>query len=322
MSVKKALLIGCNYASDPYNKLYGCINDVINMSNTLVDAFDYDLNNIVILRDDATNPNSLPSRKNIFNELNKLVSASANLNEIWFHYSGHGSQVLDVNGDEIDKLDEVIVPTDFKTSGFINDDTIFNILKLVSSKCRVVLLFDSCHSGSICDLAYQFQTNGTKTMSSNKMLTNPNIFCLSGCKDAQTSADSYSNFEKRAVGAFTIIFLYCLRMNHFNVDILKLYYDMCNLMLQNGFQQIPQFSCSSSNPKLVLQRNTHWDVATLKNPIPKLITRGGNSSLGKMANTLPMNMSMKKSNMNMLIRMNMQTRDKQLSTKTEFNVKV
>ena len=68
-TTKKALLIGCNYSSDPNNKLYGCISDVVNMSNTLVDAFDYDLNNITILRDDSKTQNNLPTRSNILNNL-------------------------------------------------------------------------------------------------------------------------------------------------------------------------------------------------------------------------------------------------------------
>ena len=318
MSVlKKALLIGCNYSNDPYNKLYGCINDVMNMSNTLVDAFDYDLNNIVILRDDTSIPSSLPTRKNILNELNKLINASANLTEIWFHYSGHGSQVHDANGDEIDRLDEVIVPTDFTTSGYISDDEIFNLLKLVSTKCRVVLLFDSCHSGSMCDLAYQYQTNGARNTLSKKMLNHGNIFCLSGCKDAQTSADTYSNLEKRAVGAFTAVFLYCLRLNHFHVDIFKLYSDICNVMLQSGFQQTPQFSSSSSSPNLILQRNTYWNVATLKNPRPGWVNRGMGSS-GKMTNTMPMNLSMNKSNMKLWFGF----KETHPPSKVDFNVKV
>ena len=136
---KKALLIGCNYSTDLNNKLYGCINDVVNMSNTLVDAFDYDLNNITILRDDSKNQSNLPTRSNIMNHLNALANNSGHLSEIWFHYSGHGSQVQDKNNDETDRLDEVIVPTDFKTAGTIADDEIFDILKKISVKCRVIL---------------------------------------------------------------------------------------------------------------------------------------------------------------------------------------
>ena len=92
---KKAVLVGINYSSIPGITLRGCINDVINMSHTLTDAFDYDMNNITILRDDIQNANLSPTRNNILSQLVNLVNQSANLSEIWFHYSGHGSQIRD-----------------------------------------------------------------------------------------------------------------------------------------------------------------------------------------------------------------------------------
>ena len=94
-STKKALIVGCTYPKDPNNQLYGCINDASNIANTLVDAFDYDLNNIVVLRDDfATN---VPTKNNILHHLNKLVQESSKLTEIWVFYSGHGSKIRDLH---------------------------------------------------------------------------------------------------------------------------------------------------------------------------------------------------------------------------------
>jgi len=274
-TTKKALLVGCNYSKDTTNRLYGCINDVTSMANTLVDAFDYDLNNIILLRDDSNSATVLPTRANILSRLQSLVTASPNLTEIWFHYSGHGSQVRDTNKDEIDNLDEVIVPTDFQTAGFITDDEIFTILQKVSTKCRVILLFDSCNSGSICDLANIFQVTGktiNKSASSNKSINHPNIFCFSGCKDNQTCADTYSNIEARSVGAFTNTFLHCLRTNHFNVDVFKLYGDICTVISKYGFTQTPVFSSSNTSPSLVLGRVSYCSTSTLSNPIAPFFT--------------------------------------------------
>ena len=246
---KKALLVGINYASIPGVTLKGCVNDVVNMSHLLVDAFDYELGNITVLRDDNNNKSLSPSRTNILNNLNNLVNQSSNLSEIWFHYSGHGSQVRDLNGDEVDGRDEIIVPIDYRNSGFITDDEIFNIIK--NSKCKTVLLFDSCHSGSICDLQWSFEFNNnifTKTLNTNKIITNPNIICFSGCKDSQTSADSYSLESQQAVGAFTNSFIHCLRLNRMNVDIMKLYSDLCIYISAQKFTQKPLLSCSSASP--------------------------------------------------------------------------
>jgi hypothetical protein len=246
---KKALLVGINYTSIPGITLKGCINDVVNMSHLLVDAFDYESANITVLRDDINNKSLYPTRNNILNYLNNLVNQSGNLSEIWFHYSGHGSQVRDLNGDEADGLDEIIVPVDYTNNGFITDDEIFNIIK--NSKCKTILLFDSCHSGSICDLQWSFEYNNgvfTKTLNTNKIILNPNIICFSGCKDTQTSADAYSLESQQAAGAFTDSFISCLRKNRMNVDILKLYSDLCSYINAQGFTQKPLLSCSSASP--------------------------------------------------------------------------
>lgn len=256
---KKAVLVGINYSSIAGITLRGCINDVVNMSHTLTDAFDYDMNNITILRDDIQNANLSPTRNNILSQLVNLVNQSANLSEIWFHYSGHGSQIRDTNSDEVDRLDEVIVPLDYKNNGFIMDDEIFNIIK--NSKCRTIMLFDSCYSGSICDLKWMFEYNNgtksiTKSINSGKQAVNPNIFVFSGSKDTQTSADAYSIDAQQSVGAFTDTFLYCLRKNRVNVDIMKLYNDICVTIKSKGFTQTPILSCSSEIPSFAFSRTT------------------------------------------------------------------
>jgi len=238
--------VGVNYVSDPVNKLNGCIDDIVNMSNMLVDAYDYDRANIMMLRDDINGAGTMPTRANILNSLKSLIVKSASCTEIWFHYSGHGSQVKDVNRDESDGLDEVIVPCDFNQNGFIIDDELVNIIK--DSKCTTILLTDSCHSGSVFDLKWSFENkNGSflKTQNNSQYIQNPNIFMFSGCKDIQTSADAYSNFAMQAVGAFTTSFIESLRANHHNVSIFKLYSDVCTLLGQSGFVQFPILSSSS-----------------------------------------------------------------------------
>jgi hypothetical protein len=130
-----------------------------------------------------------------------------------------------------------------------------------------MLLFDSCHSGSICDLQWSYQVNGNtvvKTQTSNKaILANPNIFCFSGCKDAQTSADAYDQFQAQGVGAFTHAFLSALRQNYMNADIYKVYRDLCNVLRTAGFSQVPVFSSSSANAQYTFLRTSYRNVATL-----------------------------------------------------------
>lgn len=249
MSKKLAVLVGINYLNDPSVRLYGCINDIDNMANVLIKNFGYDPANILKLRDDQSNTALLPTRSNIVLALKNLIAQSATCSEIWFHYSGHGAQTCDLDRDEYDGLDEVIVPLDFKTAGLVTDDEIFNMVKL--SKCKTMLIFDSCHSGSVCDLQWGFEyKNGNyiKTQASRKAITNPNVISISGCKDSQTSADAFSSTLNQNVGAFTSTFIQCLTNNGFSGNILKIYSDVIGMIGTSGFTQIPILSCSSVVP--------------------------------------------------------------------------
>jgi len=246
---KKALLIGIDYANMDV-ELNGCINDIINMRNVLIDAYDYEPANITMLRDDIDDKKIKPTGANIFFELQKIISESSKLEEIWIHYSGHGSQIKDINGDEPSKMDSVIVPLDYLSKGVIVDDAIFSIIKNV--KCKCVLIFDSCNSGTICDLPYSFinKSGGSygTIINNNYKVANPNIFCFSSCRDTQTSSDAFSSASEQYVGAFTFAFIETLRKNKHNIHYLQLYQETCNLLVTNGFTQIPVFSSSGKSP--------------------------------------------------------------------------
>ena len=248
--MKKAVLVGINYYSVPNARLNGCINDITNITNVITKHFNYAPENITKLTDDNTNPLFIPTRANILSQLTQLINNSKNCVEIWFHYSGHGSQVRDKNRDESDGLDEVIVPLDFQKSGFIIDDEIYQIIK--NSRCRTILVFDSCHSASICDLQwtfeYTFNSQFKKTSLPSKMIPNPNIMCYSGCKDAQTAADTYSTVLKQGVGAFTDSMISCLTKSNMNIKCLDLHKNICEYIKLQGYTQTPMFSASTAAP--------------------------------------------------------------------------
>ena len=270
--MKKALLIGINY----YNttaKLNGCIDDVVNMRHLLVDAFGYSLDKMKTLRDDTTNTAILPTKSNILNALRQLVADSAACTEIWIHYSGHGSRVPDANKDEISGLDNVIVPVDFRTAGFIVDDDLYAILK--GGKCKTVLLFDSCHSGTVVDLPWSFiyQNPGSYRIQQNNknVLANTQMFMFSGCRDDQTSADTYSADQQQAVGAFTNAFISCVRARNHEVSFLTLYRDICMFLAANRFAQVPVFSSSTSTPTFFLSRTAEITGSAIVPVIPTLL---------------------------------------------------
>lgn len=120
------------------NSLQGCVNDCLN----LTDAFTRNgLRTIQRLRyfdEHAT-------KANILTGLNWLVKADAPT--LIFQFSGHGTRVRDRNGDETSGYDSAICPVDLYSNGVITDDELADIYALVPADRKLVILFDSCHSG-------------------------------------------------------------------------------------------------------------------------------------------------------------------------------
>ncbi|KAI9894216.1 MAG: Ca(2+)-dependent cysteine protease [Vezdaea aestivalis] len=157
---RKALLIGINYFNQR-GQLRGCINDVKNMSTYLNQNFGYAREDMVILTDDQQNPMSQPTKANILRAMHWLVKDAKANDSLFFHYSGHGGQTKDLDGDEDDGYDEVIYPVDFRTANFIVDDEMHRIMvERLPAGTRLTAIFDSCHSGSALDLPYIYSTSG------------------------------------------------------------------------------------------------------------------------------------------------------------------
>jgi hypothetical protein len=77
---------------------------------------------MVILTDDQMDPKCLPIRVNIIRAMRWLVAGAQPNDSLFLHFSGHGGQTDDLDGDEDDGLDETIYPLDFKQAGMIVDD--------------------------------------------------------------------------------------------------------------------------------------------------------------------------------------------------------
>ncbi|KJA29744.1 hypothetical protein HYPSUDRAFT_31731 [Hypholoma sublateritium FD-334 SS-4] len=157
---KKALCIGINYMGQT-GELRGCINDVKNIRNFIISQYGYKADDIVVLTDDASDSRRRPTRDNILQAMQWLVRDAKPNDSLFFHYSGHGGQTKDLDGDEDDGYDEVIYPVDYETKGHIVDDLIHAYLvKPLPAGCRLTAIFDSCHSGSAMDLPYIYSTEG------------------------------------------------------------------------------------------------------------------------------------------------------------------
>ncbi len=236
---KYALLIGCNYTKTPQYRLNGCIYDVVEMKKILIDVFKYNENNIILLSDDTTDPNT----DNIINNLIKLVKLSNNAGEIYLHYSGHGTQVVDKSNDETDGKDEGICPTDFPTKGILTDDLMYNLFfSKVNPNCRVICVFDSCSSASVSDLENSWLYNGNKliktTMTKRKPL-NKRIYVLSGCLDNLYSYETTDKDTGKNCGALSYYLRKVLQENNWILSIDTLLTHLRNKLTLNKIQQNP-----------------------------------------------------------------------------------
>jgi hypothetical protein len=252
--MKKALLIGIDYINNSKALLRGCINDIITTRNMLIDAYDYESENITILRDDFGDFLQ-PTRTNILIQFNNLVASSKDLDEIWVHYSGHGSLLQTQNSE----MKNIIVPVNYEEEGCIFESELLQAIQKI--KCRIILVFDCCHSGSICDMPWSFEYTYANVKKYNRIqinnivLENQNVYILSSSRDNENSADSSNNLDQ-AVGAFSNAFVECLRKSHHNISILELYINICEFLIENGYAQNPLFSTSNMEPNFVINKNS------------------------------------------------------------------
>lgn len=100
------------------------------------------------------------TKSGIINAMNTLIRAANKGDIIVVHYSGHGQQISDDNGDEIDKLDETLVSWDapaYYYKGYtgdkhLRDDEFGELISALRIRVgpdgQVLVFMDSCHSGT------------------------------------------------------------------------------------------------------------------------------------------------------------------------------
>ena len=157
---RKALLIGINYFGTS-GELHGCINDVHKMRSFLIENGFGAPDCLRVLTDDTRQPGQQPTRANITAAMQWLRDGARPGDVLFFHFSGHGGQVVDVHGDEEDGMDETICPVDFEHAGQICDDDLFEqLIAPLPQGCRLTALLDCCHSGHGMDFPYTLHPEG------------------------------------------------------------------------------------------------------------------------------------------------------------------
>jgi hypothetical protein len=85
------------------------------------------------------------TRKAVLAGLRKAAKALKGGDLFFLSYSGHGGQVADASGDEADKQDETWCLYD----GQLIDDELYVELSKFAEGVRILVLSDSCHSGTV-----------------------------------------------------------------------------------------------------------------------------------------------------------------------------
>ncbi|EGD76981.1 hypothetical protein PTSG_07324 [Salpingoeca rosetta] len=221
---RRALIIGINYMGTSA-ELGGCINDARCMHYLLKTKFGFQDADILLLTEDNPNPIMHPTRQNIINGMRWLAGSAQPGDSLFFHFSGHGSQRRDRDGDEIDGLDETILPLDHRRAGQIVDDQINDlIVRPLPQGCRLHAVVDACHSGSVMDLPYMLRgTDGYGRANwlheaafarKFKGTSGGEAVCFSACDDSQTSADTTAFSKVTRTGAMTFLFIEAIENGH------------------------------------------------------------------------------------------------------------
>ena len=142
---KWALLIGVNeYRVDRW-KLKGCVNDVLMTKELLTTKFGFPVENVKVLLDEEATADNIRQALE-----NWLIAKSKPEDIVYFHFSGHGAQIPDKDGDEEDGKDEFLCAVNLNPKDpatLVTDDQLKDLFERIPSK-NVTIITDCCHSGT------------------------------------------------------------------------------------------------------------------------------------------------------------------------------
>ncbi|XP_047153945.1 metacaspase-3-like [Vigna umbellata] len=214
---KRAVLCGIRYHGKSY-KLKGSINDAKCMKYFLIKHYGFPSDSILMLTDDMEERNQLriPTRYNILMAMRWLLENTQSGDSLVFHFSGHGTQQISMDGNEIDGLDEAICPVDYEEQGKILDDEINTaIVRPLPRGAKLHAIVDACHSGTVLDLSFVCKMNREGYYSwedqrfprANKGTSGGLAVSISACEDSQTSIDTSALSGTEATGVLTYSFI-------------------------------------------------------------------------------------------------------------------
>jgi hypothetical protein len=269
---KRALLVGINRYRMPGADLRGCVNDVQNLQALLVESFGFARKDIAILTDFAATTVAMQAG------IKDLVSSGRPGDVLLFHYSGHGSNVPDDNGDEADNRDEILCPTDLDWKKPLRDDWLRKTFDKLRDGVSLTVIMDCCHSGSNTravlppdapvkerflpspwDLIaaesgrrLRGKTRGTLRASARSQRVKKDVVdakikevLITGCRDTQTSADALiaGTFN----GALTYYLVSTLKAGGPATTYRDLRERTAAEIKVNGYDQVPQLEARKAS---------------------------------------------------------------------------
>lgn len=228
-----AVIVGIN--TYPGCPLRGCVNDAVNMKNYLIKNRIFKESEICMLTDDGA------TKERIMAALEAMVSKSSRGSRLYFHYSGHGTQVAATDPREEDGFYEAICPVDFAWAEDgtaptgITDKELVAIFRKIPAGAIFRWSSDSCHSGDLtrditpptiagrimakvrafpipAKVAAKLRlARAENPQTKTKELVDDilDVGYVSGCRSDQTSADA--SFAGVPEGAFTHFMLQALK---------------------------------------------------------------------------------------------------------------
>jgi len=256
--MKRALCVAINDYPGTAQDLSGCVRDCKTMSNTLLNTFGIS-EQVKLLNNRAT-------RKNILAELAELVKKTLKGEWLVFYYSGHGTWVPDVSGDEPDGRDEALyVYGRRKKDRILLDDDLRAVIDGLAPGANLLVISDSCHSGSVTRALADMDEGvvptkkyvapeGIKDVPSKvaKHFGTPdakspiNHILISGCSPTQYSYEAVIGNAVR--GVFTHRLINVLKKNP-KATIGKIYQVLRTKLPSAKFAQTPQLDCKPEDKK-------------------------------------------------------------------------
>lgn len=139
-TLRRLLAVGTNYPGDPA-QLSKCVQDATRWAEYFADR-GWD---VTLIRDaEAT-------RTRIIEEFRALVDgARVPADRVVFFFSGHGTEVRDLDGDEVGGRDQAIVPVDYRLGRFLTDDDLRGVIsEELTARIGLTVVTDCCYSGSM-----------------------------------------------------------------------------------------------------------------------------------------------------------------------------